>query len=284
MSTPTLLLADDSLTIQRLVELTFAKEDIAVVVTADGEQAISVLGHTTPDIVLADVGMPKRDGYELARFIKNTPALARVPVVLLTGAFEPVDPDRAREVGADSVMAKPFEPQALVAKVHELLKARRQDAPAPPAPRPVEAERLDDYFDGLDRALQSRVVAATTGAPVAATLPPLIVEAPAPITADVESEPTPVLAGAFSALLAAEQAGAEPDAFAEWLPEAPAPVSPAAAVITDEVIDRIVERVLARLPEQIVRQAVHDAAREIASTTAERLVREEIERIKSHIK
>ena len=74
-----------------------------------------------PDIVLADVGMPERDGYEVAAFIKRTPQLAHIPVLLLTGAFEPVDEARARAVGCDGVLVKPFEPQMVISRVKELL-------------------------------------------------------------------------------------------------------------------------------------------------------------------
>jgi CheY-like chemotaxis protein len=117
-----LLLADDSVTIQRVIELTFADEDIKVTAVGDGQQAIALVTADPPDIVLADVGMPKRDGYAVAEFIKNDPTLAHIPVLLLTGAFEPVDDERARAVGCDGVLAKPFEPQLLIRRVKELLK------------------------------------------------------------------------------------------------------------------------------------------------------------------
>ena len=107
----TLLLADDSVTIQRVIELTFADEDVKVVAVSDGDQAIARLDSAPPDIVLADIGMPGRSGYEVAQYIKQTPRLAHIPVVLLTGAFEPVDQARAAAAGCDGVLAKPFEPQ-----------------------------------------------------------------------------------------------------------------------------------------------------------------------------
>ena len=86
-----LLLADDSVTIQRVIELTFADEDIDVITVGDGQLAIDRLDSDPPDIVLADVDMPKRDGYEVAAYIKSRPTLAHIPVVLLTGAFEPIE-------------------------------------------------------------------------------------------------------------------------------------------------------------------------------------------------
>jgi CheY-like chemotaxis protein len=136
----TLLLADDSVTIQRVIELTFADEKIRVIAVGDGEQAIARIDADPPDIVLADVGMPKQDGYAVAAHVKRSPALRHIPVLLLTGAFDPVDEARAREVECDGVLVKPFEPQALVRRVRELLKvARRPDPVSAPASTPVVA-------------------------------------------------------------------------------------------------------------------------------------------------
>jgi CheY-like chemotaxis protein len=117
----TLLLADDSVTIQRVIELTFADEDVTVVAVGDGDQAIAQLEASPPDIVLADVGMPGRNGYEVAQYIRRSPNLSHIPVVLLTGAFEPVDQARADDAGCNGVLAKPFEPQLVISRVKELL-------------------------------------------------------------------------------------------------------------------------------------------------------------------
>jgi CheY-like chemotaxis protein len=117
-----LLLADDSVTIQRVIELTFAEENVQVLTAGDGEQAIARVQADRPDIVLADIGMPKRSGYDVAAFIKGQPDLAHIPVLLLTGAFEPVDEGRARAAGCDGVLVKPFEPQHVIARVRELLR------------------------------------------------------------------------------------------------------------------------------------------------------------------
>src|SRR5262249_40415171 len=159
---------DDSVTIQRVIELTFADEDIKVVAVSDGDQAIQKLDAAPPDIVLADIGMPGKNGYEVARYIRQTPKLSHIPVVLLTGAFEPVDRARAAEGGCDGVLAKPFEPQLVIGRVKELLaKGRNAAAPqqwapqvpdqafaaaATPAASGSAAPALDDYFDRLDAA------------------------------------------------------------------------------------------------------------------------------------
>ncbi len=121
----TLLLADDSVTIQRVIDLTFANEGVRVITAADGHEATARLEDSTPDIVLADVGLPGVDGYALAERVKRSSALATVPVLLLTGAFEPIDEARARASGADGVLVKPFEPKRLVAMVTGLLAGQR---------------------------------------------------------------------------------------------------------------------------------------------------------------
>ncbi|HVZ20734.1 MAG TPA: response regulator, partial [Vicinamibacterales bacterium] len=118
---PRLLLADDSVAIQRLVELTFAHEKMDVTTVGDGEAAIASITAHPPDIVLADIGMPKRSGYEVAAFVKDEPRLAKIPVLLLAGAFEPVDEGQAAQVRCDGVLVKPFEPQQVIARVRELL-------------------------------------------------------------------------------------------------------------------------------------------------------------------
>ncbi len=122
----TLLLADDSATIRRVIELTFADEDIRVIAVGDGQQAIDHIKADPPDIVLADASMPERDGYDVATFIKEDPALAHIPVVLLTVAGEPVD-DRARQVGCDAVLVKPLAPRAVIGLVRELLGGRTSE-------------------------------------------------------------------------------------------------------------------------------------------------------------
>src|SRR6187455_681472 len=131
-----ILLADDSITIQKVIELTFSDEDFEVVTVGNGRLAVEKVQDVRPDLVLCDIIMPEKDGYEVCDFIKKNPALSHIPVLLLTGAFEPFDQERANRVGCDGFLAKPFEPQTLIAKVKDLLaKAASKPAPASaPAP------------------------------------------------------------------------------------------------------------------------------------------------------
>ncbi|RPI35259.1 MAG: response regulator [Nitrospiraceae bacterium] len=116
-----LLLADDSITIQKVVELVLAEEDFEIKSVSNGEDALNILESFNPDIVLADIEMPKVNGYTLCEKIKKNLSTAHVPVILLAGAFEPMDEELARQVGADDSLIKPFESQELISKINALL-------------------------------------------------------------------------------------------------------------------------------------------------------------------
>src|SRR5262245_18342886 len=133
----TLLLADDSVTIQKVVGITFANEDVELVTVDNGDDALTRARQVKPDLVLADIGMPGLTGYELCAAIRRDPNLSHIPVLLLTGTFETYDEARAREVGANGHIAKHFEVQALVDRVFQLI-AQAKPAPAPAA-KPVAA-------------------------------------------------------------------------------------------------------------------------------------------------
>ncbi len=116
-----ILLADDSITIQKVIELTFSDEDFELHTVGNGQKAIDEIRSIMPHIVLCDIIMPEKNGYEVCEFIKSSADLKHIPVLLLTGAFEPFDQERARTAGCDGFLAKPFEPQTLISKVKELL-------------------------------------------------------------------------------------------------------------------------------------------------------------------
>src|SRR5262245_20454956 len=264
----TLLLADASTTIQRIVELTFASEDIDVVAFSNGEHAIASLDRNVPDIVLADVGMPGRSGYEVSRYIKNSPPLAHIPVLLLTGAFEPVDQTKALEAGCDGILIKPFEPQFVISRVKELLRKSK------PGSKEDEVEQyfeeLDKAFANLNTAPPAPMVVDTAPEP-APTRAAVAVSSPAPEPVVSRSGTAhPSLTEAFASLLAAERS---PDGY-----KRPAPVPERMPDV--EMIEIVTRRVLEQLSDTIHR----DTVAAIVQTTTERLVREEIERIKSNIK
>jgi len=304
-----LLLADDSLTIQRVIELTFADEDIEVIAVSDGDAALARLDADPPDIVLADVGMPGKDGYDVAMHVHGTPSLAHIPVVLLIGALQPVDEVRAKEAGCAGVLVKPFEPGLVIARVRELLErpAAPQDGSATPAmpaaasaPEPAAAvsaagaagpparssETADDYFARLDAAF--------------ATMDALGEQARAELAA-MQAE---------SAHAAADAGAAPPEPRATEAPPggAPAgdvPVEPRGATMADafaallaleqgqapsrlpddwpSTLVDVVEEIARRVAEQVAERVVRAVAPEIVSRVSERIVREEIERVRREL-
>ncbi len=127
-----ILLADDSITIQKVVELTFSDGDYEVTAVNNGNKAIQKLSEMRPDIILSDIIMPEKNGYEVCEFVKSHPEYRTIPVILLTGTFEPFDPDRADKAGCDAVVTKPFESQSLIHKVEELIDQAKSQAPTGP--------------------------------------------------------------------------------------------------------------------------------------------------------
>ncbi len=150
----TVLVADDNSNIQKMVTLALRDHDIEVVAVGNGEAAVRKLAEFRPHLILADVFMPVRNGYEVCEFVKKNSGLSEIPVILLVGAFDPLDEEEVRRVGADGVLKKPFvPPDPLISLVKSLLAslpqpaavpapARQAHAPAsqPVAPAPAEGE------------------------------------------------------------------------------------------------------------------------------------------------
>jgi CheY-like chemotaxis protein len=215
------------------------------------------------------------NGYGVATFVRQQARLRHVPVLLLAGAFEPVDEEKAERAGCDGVLVKPFEPQQLVTRVKALLlegTSRRAAASAADAegrerrPHDGDSASVVTPFPGAARLNMS-------AGSDAVTLPEPL-EPPSRPVWDVsaasgdrrEREPAlpskVSLANAFSALLAAEQLNP--------------PATPAAgqAVLSDAVVEEAVRKALVRMTDDVVRRIVVE--------TAERLIREEIEKIKAN--
>jgi len=244
----TLLLSDDSLTVQRLIAVTFADQGIEVTAVGDGEQAIARITQQCPDIVLASIGTPKRTGYDVAAFMKSSPELSATPVLLLAAAFEPVDDVRAAQMRCDGGLVKPLDPQLVVARVTELLRSRA--ASSVPLPKPIapavlplteRAGTADDYFARLDAAFAQRA--------------------------------------AVRSALPVDEVGTVPTVDAVLQPAVPPPAGQPAAtpLVTDALIDEVTRRVAERLGTAALREVMAD----VVADVAERLIREEIARIRN---
>ena len=172
-----ILLADDSLTIQKVVELTFSDSDFELVCVSNGQRALEKVREERPDLILADVVMPERNGYEVCESIKGNPATAKIPVVLLSGTFEPFDRERAERIGADAIVSKPFDSQQLLSQVEALLARVPKQAPGPAS------------------GATTAILPITSLTSSASEPPPIPIRYPAETTAKLADEPPPFEAG-----------------------------------------------------------------------------------------
>ncbi|HKY28880.1 MAG TPA: response regulator, partial [Pyrinomonadaceae bacterium] len=140
-----LLLADDSATIQKVIDLTFADEGVRVLAVSSGQEALDQILDFAPDIVLADVFMPSPDGYEVCKYVKTHEQLKHIPVMLLVGSFEPFDEAEARRVGADDILTKPFSSiRRLIDRVGSLVSSPPVEKEARTAELPKTEEEAEE--------------------------------------------------------------------------------------------------------------------------------------------
>jgi len=244
MNTRTILLADDSVTIQKVVELTFMEEEIEVVAVGSGEEALGELEEVQPDLVIADVHMPGPDGFEVCRRVKERdPA---IPVLLLVGTFEPFNPEDVAACGADGFLKKPFDSQELIQQVEQLMGPAVEPAPVGAQVEPPVASTPDG-----DTSLSGIFGRPSTDAER---------EEGAPETAPEER-------------VAADQ---EPSAVAE--PPAPDTAS-AAPRLSDEDVERIARRVVALAGEK----ALRDVAWEVVPDLAEVVIKDRLRELESQV-
>jgi CheY-like chemotaxis protein len=128
---PVVYFIDDSATMREVIKIAFRREALEVITCHDASSAIDMMEHSTPDVVITDVIMPGRDGYEVCQYIKQHPRFAQTPVILMSGVVNKGVAERAFAVHANELIRKPFQPQDLIARVRHLLSA--------PAMEPVPA-------------------------------------------------------------------------------------------------------------------------------------------------
>src|SRR5580765_5779596 len=196
-TTPTVYFIDDSATMREVIKIAFRRENINVVACHDAATALKEIEAAHPDIVITDVIMPDKDGYDVCQHIKSHPDLAKTPVILMSGVVNRAVAEKAFAVKADELLRKPFQPQDLIARVKHLLKPNGAPAPTPAA------------------AANAAVALSSIFSAAAAPIPPRsVVPAPAPVQqrAAVAAAPAPVPAMPA--------------------PVVPAPVAPAPAAVT----------------------------------------------------
>lgn len=297
----TLLLADDSVTIQRVLALAVTGHPFEVVIAKDGQDAIDRMATVRPDLVLADTNMPCVDGYGVAEWVRRQPHLEGVPVLLLASALDPVDEQRFRMSGAAGVLEKPFEPTHVIDRVKELLGIRPSaDSDGSRLVTPIKVIRPPDRTDPAP----ASVPAQNPPAPVAPIVSPEpATAAPEPASAvhaalsSLQSEISSREAGSapgtddaqaaseFESLLAAEQGGTseEPRAEEESVGHDPAPPAgasaddlPLPAAVSREMWDELAARLESRLGLPDVREDLRNSMTIAVNDAVARALREHV--------
>ena len=117
-----ILVVDDDKEIVRLVRAYLEQAGFGVLTAYDGETALLTMRHDRPDLVVLDLMLPDRDGWEITRIVRSTPAIAKLPIIMLTARVEDTDKIVGLELGADDYVTKPFNPQVVVARVRAVLR------------------------------------------------------------------------------------------------------------------------------------------------------------------
>ena len=219
-STPTVYFIDDSATMREVIKIAFRRENINVIACHDAATALAEIEKTRPDIVITDVIMPDKDGYDVCQYIKSHPELAKTPVVLMSGVVNRAVAERAFAVKADELLRKPFQPQDLIARVKHLLKPSAAPVPNPAAAATAAAALSNIFSGGLPATPRPAAAASPTRPLVSATAPPTN-GGHAPTVTSVTAVAAPV-APSVPATVIASPAPSAPAA-------APAPTAPAAA-------------------------------------------------------
>lgn len=177
-----ILLADDSVTIQKIVELTFEGEGLELEVAADGHEALELAEASPPDLILADSTMPGLSGVELCRKIREHPVLKPIPVILLTNSFDDFNRADGDAAGVTAYVEKPFESQALLDHIHELLS--EEDAHAPAPEEPAELRPPADDVDLISEEPEELLILEEVVEEETEEAPPLTEELPPPAPAE----------------------------------------------------------------------------------------------------
>src|SRR2546423_13595755 len=166
---------------REVIKIAFRRENIDVVTYPDAASALEQLEQSAPDVVITDVIMPDKDGYEVCQHIKKHPKLGKVPVILMSGVVNRAVADKAFSVKADELIRKPFQPQDLITRVRHLLQPSNPPQPA----SPVDAAAALSSIFGATQAVRPRPAAPSSAT---AQIPAVAV----PAAAGVQATPAPL--------------------------------------------------------------------------------------------
>jgi CheY-like chemotaxis protein len=245
-----LFVADDSVTIQKIVGLAFSCEDAVVQSVSSGDAALDEVRAFKPDVVLADVFMPGCNGYQVCELIKEDRELKNTPVILLVGTFEPFDESEASRVKCDGYLTKPFDTTELIQTVHRLTK-REDMVPSSAISARSEAEV------GPAQAEINGVVGSVAWASFLGSSRVLDLFDPEVISA-AEKKNVPHFHPRLST-----------DSFPPSSPASPLDIN-----LSETVIDSIVDRVVRRMSTDVVREVAWEVVPELSEVIIRRTLEE----------
>lgn len=284
-----ILVADDSATMRRVLEMTFAGEDATVHTVDTAEAALAKAGELSPDIIFADASLPNVDGYDLAKRIKTTPALAKIAVVVMASQQTPYDESKGRAAGVDDHISKPFDTQSVIDRVGQVLGRARalpagaegaaRPVPPPPVARPAAAPSMAAAAPGTGTSRLPQGTRVGMGAPVpvqaaqaksAATAPqPIPAARPAPPVAippaAKTAAPTNVTRPAMAAMQVQTLASTAASAATAAAPDLSAKLAnlgltreqvEGVLALSREVIEQVVWEVVPELAEQLIKEEI----------------------------
>jgi two-component system alkaline phosphatase synthesis response regulator PhoP len=151
-----ILVVDDDKEVVRLMRAYLEQEGYEVLVAYDGETAVHVLRRGEPDLLLLDLMLPDRDGWDITRLVRGDPALASIPIIMLTARVEDTDKIIGLEIGADDYVTKPYNPREVVARVRARLRAQE-----PLLPRVLRVDGLEMDLERRDVKVDDRLIELT---------------------------------------------------------------------------------------------------------------------------
>lgn len=244
-----ILVADDSITMQKIVAMAFENEDAEVEGIGDGQEAFDKVPDFKPDIVLADVDMPGLDGFELCQKIKGTPELANIKVLLLASDFEDFDEGRFKECRAENHISKPFKSDDIVQMVIQVItgKGAAETAVLPDSVEEKDDEpSLEELLESVERLSDSMEM---TNDPIEDIL------LPAELVESVEEEVVPPFEEPPEEEIIKEPSAAiDDDILSQMIQDVESEISSEATPIAsndDDILGQMIQEVETQLEEQV---------------------------------
>ena len=251
-----ILVADDSVTMRRIMELAFQGEDAKITAVESGEVAVRKAGEVAPDVVFADLSMSGMDGYAVASAIKGAPGLERTAVVVMASQKHPYDEEKGKAAGVDDHILKPFDTQHVIDRVKQVLGKPRQAPatraaaqPAAAAPGMAPANRVGTKTIAFGKPPTA------APAPAPAARPQPAAPAPQPVAAAPRPAPVAPAAAPSTASTVMAKAGADLESKLGGL-GLTAEQAAAVLSLSREVVERVVWEVVPDLAETLIKEEI----------------------------